>query len=132
MFTSWKKDPSKSDTSSVKDEADELKIKIDSGEDFASLANIYTDDPSNYVNPDSGKGGDLGFFGKGQMVPAFEEAAFNANPNEVLGPILSAFGYHIPDLFRRLSEHNLAIISLKYLKKRRWVMKSKFMQHIFF
>ena len=100
----WKKDPSKNDSILVKEEAFELKSKIDAGEDFAELANIYTDDPSNQVNPDSGKGGDLGFFGKGQMVPAFEEAAFSAKPNEVVGPVLSAFGYHIIKVFEKKNE----------------------------
>ena len=100
----WKKDPSKNDSILIKEEAFELKSKIDAGEDFAELANIYTDDPSNQVNPDSGKGGDLGFFGKGQMVPAFEEAAFSAKPNEVVGPVLSAFGYHIMKVFEKKNE----------------------------
>ena len=100
----WKKDPSKNDSILIKEEAFELKSKIDAGEDFAELANIYTDDPSNQVNPDSGKGGDLGFFGKGQMVPAFEEAAFSAKPNEVVGPVLSAFGFHIIKVFEKKNE----------------------------
>ena len=103
-YISWKKDPAENDSILVKEEALELKAKIDAGEDFAELANIYTDDPSNQVNPDSGKGGDLGFFGKGQMVPAFEEAAFSAKPNEVVGPILSAFGYHIIKVFEKKNE----------------------------
>ena len=103
-YISWKKDPAENDSILVKEEALELKAKIDAGEDFAELANIYTDDPSNQVNPDSGKGGDLGFFGKGQMVPAFEEAAFSAKPNEVVGPFLSAFGYHIIKVFEKKNE----------------------------
>ena len=103
-YISWKKDPSENDSISVRQEANELRAKIDAGEDFDELANIYSDDPSNQVSPDSGKGGDLGFFGKGQMVPAFEEAAFSANPNEVVGPILSAFGYHIIKVFENKNE----------------------------
>ncbi|SVB52280.1 uncharacterized protein METZ01_LOCUS205134, partial [marine metagenome] len=103
-YISWKKDPAENDSISIRQEAIELKAKIDAGEDFAELANIYSDDPSNQVSPDSGKGGDLGFFGKGQMVPAFEEAAFSANPNEVVGPILSAFGYHIIKVFEKKKE----------------------------
>ena len=103
-YISWKKDPAENDSISIRQEAIELKAKIDAGEDFAELANIYSDDPSNQVSPDSGKGGDLGFFGKGQMVPAFEEAAFSANPNEVVGPILSAFGYHIIKVFENKKE----------------------------
>ena len=48
-------------------------------------------DPSNQGN----KGGDLGWFQKGRMVKPFEEAAFQASKNEIIGPILSRFGYHI-------------------------------------
>ena len=60
-------------------------------EDFSSLANEYTNDPGNAGD----KGGDLGWFKKGRMVKPFEEAAFRASKNEIIGPILSKFGYHI-------------------------------------
>ncbi|MDP6684518.1 MAG: peptidylprolyl isomerase [Candidatus Marinimicrobia bacterium] len=100
----WKKDAAEIDSISVKEEAQELRDKIDAGADFAELANLYTDDPSNQVTPDSGKGGDLGFIRKGQMVPAFEDAAFSAEPNEIVGPVLSAFGYHIIKLIEKKNE----------------------------
>lgn len=103
-YISWKKDPAEIDSISVKEEAQELRDKIDAGADFAELANLYTDDPSNQVTPDSGKGGDLGFIRKGQMVPAFEDAAFSAEPNEIVGPVLSAFGYHIIKLIEKKNE----------------------------
>lgn len=57
---------------------------------FAKLADKYTEDPSG-----KGKGGDLGSFSRGRMVPEFEEAAFNLKPGTVSQPVKTAYGYHI-------------------------------------
>ncbi|RLB50265.1 MAG: parvulin peptidyl-prolyl isomerase [Deltaproteobacteria bacterium] len=67
----------------------ELKASIDAGGDFAALAQEHSDCPS-------GKsGGDLGSFGRGQMVKAFEDSAFGMNVGDVSGVIETDFGYHI-------------------------------------
>ncbi len=66
-----------------------LKI-AQSGADFAQLAAQHSDDPGSKEN-----GGDLGWFGRGEMVPEFEAAVFGAKPGEILGPVESQFGYHI-------------------------------------
>jgi len=94
-YVSWKKGPAKSDTARVKEEALEIITDLNTGSDFAKLANQLTEDPGNQATPDSGRGGNLGWFGKGQMVPQFEEAAFAANAGDIIGPVLSRFGYHI-------------------------------------
>ncbi|MGG1573149.1 peptidylprolyl isomerase [Fictibacillus sp. NRS-1165] len=70
--------------------ADEVKAKLDKGEDFAKLAEKYSKDPGS-----KSKGGDLGFFGKGQMVPEFDKVAFKLKPGQVSDPVKSQFGYHI-------------------------------------
>ncbi|MFL3006138.1 MAG: peptidylprolyl isomerase [Candidatus Neomarinimicrobiota bacterium] len=90
-YVSWKKEPSNQDSIDAKGLANELVKKASSGEEFASLANQYTMDPSNQGT----KGGDLGWFKKGRMVRPFEEAAFQAKKNQIIGPVLSRFGYHI-------------------------------------
>jgi foldase protein PrsA len=64
--------------------------QLKSGADFAALAKKYSTDPSS-----KDKGGELGFFQKGQMVPAFQAAAFTQKIGVVGPPVKSPFGYHI-------------------------------------
>ncbi len=75
--------------------ADILK-QIKSGQDFAALAQKHSQDPGT-----APAGGDLNFFGRGQMVPAFEEAAFALKPGEVSGVVESPFGFHVIKLTER-------------------------------
>jgi len=70
--------------------AQQVEQKLKSGGDFAALAKQYSTDPSS-----KDKGGELGFFGKGQMVPAFQQAAFSQAIGAVGAPVKSPFGYHI-------------------------------------
>ena len=72
-----------------KELAEEIKKKIDDGEEFSKLAEEYSECPSKK------RGGDLGWFGKGAMVRPFEVAAFSADEGEIVGPIKTEFGYHI-------------------------------------
>ena len=70
-------------------DAIKLKSQIKTFDDFRYYARIYSTCPS------SRNGGDLGCFGRGQMVKPFEEAAFNGNVNEVSDPVKTQFGYHL-------------------------------------
>jgi len=67
----------------------ELIERIKKGESFEALAAQFSKCPSGK------KGGDLGSFGKGQMVPQFENAAFKLKVGEISGPVKTQFGYHI-------------------------------------
>ncbi|WP_423407883.1 peptidylprolyl isomerase [Heyndrickxia sp. MSNUG] len=76
----------------VKDEAAAKKVKeeLDNGKDFAELAKKYSTDKSN-----AAAGGDLGYFGKGEMAKEFEKAAFSLKVDEISEPVKTEFGYHI-------------------------------------
>ncbi len=82
--------PSASDSMSVYQQAMNLKKRIENGESFETVAIEFTEDPSGVKS-----GGDLGWFGKGQMVPAFEKAAFSAKIGNITVPVLTRFGYHL-------------------------------------
>ena len=77
----------------VREKLEQIKEKIDKGEDFAELAREYSDDPA------AEQGGDLGSFGRGQMVTEFEEAAFALNPGEVSQPVKTRFGWHLINVY---------------------------------
>jgi parvulin-like peptidyl-prolyl isomerase len=89
-YVKWDKKPAAEDTTDTEQFGVDLIRKINDGADFVTLAEIHSADPGSAV-----KGGDLGWFGRGRMVPPFEEAAFNANSGEIVGPVESNFGYHI-------------------------------------
>lgn len=74
----------------AKAHAEELRKKIAGGADFAALAKAESFDTVS-----GGKGGDLGAFGRGDMVPEFEQAVFTAKPGEVTPVVKTEFGYHI-------------------------------------
>jgi peptidyl-prolyl cis-trans isomerase C len=76
-------------------EANDLLKKIEEGVSFEELAKDFSKCPSGQ------SGGDLGEFGKGQMVAAFEEACFSLEVNEVSKAIKTQFGYH---LIKRLGQ----------------------------
>jgi peptidyl-prolyl cis-trans isomerase C len=63
--------------------------RVRGGEDFAALAKQHSHDGS------ARQGGDLGYFERGAMVPAFSQAAFSLKPGEISGVVTTEFGYHI-------------------------------------
>jgi peptidyl-prolyl cis-trans isomerase D len=77
-------------TATAKAKADELYKKAKAGADFAKLAKENSQDEGS-----AAKGGDLGFFSRGDMVPEFEAKAFELKSGEIGEPVLSKFGWHI-------------------------------------
>ena len=94
-YVKWPITSNATDSLRVKLEAEDLIFRLNDGEDFALLANTYTQDPSNSADPQNLKGGDLGWFNKGQLLPEFEIASFEAEIGSIVGPILTQFGYHV-------------------------------------
>jgi peptidyl-prolyl cis-trans isomerase C len=74
----------------------DLKKKIEGGADFAAVAKQHSKCPS-------GKsGGDLGEFGRGQMVPEFDSVVFTAELGKVHGPVKTQFGWHLIEITKRV------------------------------
>ncbi len=94
-YVKWPLISNATDSLRVKLEAEDLIFRLNEGEDFALLANTYTQDPSNSADPQNLKGGDLGWFNKGQLLPEFEIASFEAKKGSIVGPILTQYGYHV-------------------------------------
>jgi len=77
------------------EQCNELKTWIEAGADFAELARQHSSCPSGQ------KGGDLGEFGPGMMVPEFDKVVFSADVNTVQGPVQTQFGYHLLEVTSR-------------------------------
>jgi len=83
------KSTSLADHQAAKAEADGILAEIRDGADFVALAKTRSQGPS------APRGGDLGYFGPGQMVPPFERAAFALQPGEISEVVQTQFGYHV-------------------------------------
>lgn len=87
-----------------------VRQRLEQGEDFAKVAAEVSTDTSN-----KDKGGDLGWFGKGAMVPEFETAAFSLKLGEISQPVKTQFGYHIIQV---LAHGNVALSADAYQQAR--------------
>jgi peptidyl-prolyl cis-trans isomerase C len=85
----------------------EVQQKLKSGGDFAELAKEYSEGPS------GARGGDLGFFKRGQMVKPFEDVAFAMKTNEVSDLVETRFGYHLIKVYDKKPEQTLAYADVK-------------------
>lgn len=78
-----------------KEVCEKLKADIEKGADVAKIAK------QNSLCPSKEKGGDLGEFGKGMMVPEFDKVIFTAELGKVHGPVQTQFGYHLIEITSR-------------------------------
>ena len=82
--------------------AEQIMADLEGGADFAELAEAESTDPGS-----AAQGGELPEFGRGQMVPPFEEAVFAAEEGEVVGPVRSQFGFHIIEVLEKSEAQTL-------------------------
>jgi peptidyl-prolyl cis-trans isomerase C len=103
-----------------KDQADDLLAQLKSGAKFEELANKYSLDTAS-----GKKGGELDYFTKGDMVPEFEQAAFNLEKNQISDVVLTPFGYHI---IKMIDSRKIAPIKIETAsaKIKRLLEKDKF------
>lgn len=94
-YVQWEKAPSNEDTLLARETAEDILSRLDSGADFAELANEYSEYPGNRAPDGTGRGGDLGWFVRGGMPAPFEEAAFDAEVGEIVSPVVTDLGLHI-------------------------------------
>jgi parvulin-like peptidyl-prolyl isomerase len=100
-----------SDDAQAKAKAQDVLKQLQGGADFATLAAKYSDDPGS-----KDKGGDLGWFGKGQMVPEFEQAAFSLQPRQISGLVKSQYGYHIIQVLEKDPHHPIDPARIQQLR----------------
>lgn len=87
------------DTKAERAKLEGILARVRAGEEFTKLADEFTEDPSG-----KGRGGDLGWFGRGVMVKPFEDAAFALKPGETSGVIETQFGFHVVKVDERRAQ----------------------------
>ncbi len=103
-------EPTERDYQEVKDNILDIRAEIFESGDFGEAARNYSDDAAT-----ARKGGDLGFFEKGEMDPEFEKAAFSLNPGEISGPVKTGFGYHLIKAEERKTENGREMVRARHI-----------------
>ncbi|MBS1951960.1 MAG: peptidylprolyl isomerase [Bacteroidetes bacterium] len=106
----------------AKSKLEDLRSRFLNGENWNELAKKYSEDPSAQSN-----GGEMGYFGRGSMVPEYEAMAFKLTKGEVSHPFESQYGYHIMQLIdRRGNEYNSRHILLKAIPSQADIQRATF------
>ncbi len=90
IYVTFSDAATKEDSAEVFSRLDDVRKQLSEGKDFSDLAKTYSMEPGA-----SKSGGELGWFTRGRMVKEFEDACFNAKAGDVVGPVVTQFGYHI-------------------------------------
>ncbi|MDD5062020.1 MAG: peptidylprolyl isomerase [Candidatus Marinimicrobia bacterium] len=109
-FVVFETKPTPADTFSALQQIESIRERLREGEDFATLASEYTEDPTGVEN-----GGDLGWFGKDQMVPEFENAAFALRKGKISQPVISSFGVHLIKVEDRRTQNDRLEIKARHI-----------------
>lgn len=104
----WKSRGTRDDRAATRQQLTSILERARGGEDFAELARKYSEDPET-----APMGGDMGFFHRGQRVPAFEQAAFALKPGEISGIVETPFGLHIIRLEERRDARLLSLEEIR-------------------
>ncbi|MFA6239001.1 MAG: SurA N-terminal domain-containing protein [Bacteriovorax sp.] len=107
------------DEAKVKAEIEKIAKEVTAA-NFAKMADKYTEDPSG-----KGKGGDLGSFGKGRMVPEFDQVAFTQKPGTVSAPLKTQFGYHLLLVESKSAGHEATFAEFKEKFAKELIQKDK-------
>ena len=103
-------EPSPEDTKSAEDKVNKIYDYAVSGDDFATLAQEYSEGPS------APQGGDLGYFTQGKMVKEFNDAAFALNVNEISKPVKTQFGWHVIKVTdKRINENGVEELKASHI-----------------
>ncbi|HNW50377.1 MAG TPA: peptidylprolyl isomerase [Prolixibacteraceae bacterium] len=89
---------SEAEENAIKDKLRDIKRRVENGENFSMFAVLYSECPS------AKSGGDLGYFGKATMDPAFSAAAFALKPGQISNVVKSEAGYHIIQMTDRMGD----------------------------
>lgn len=97
-------DASAEDKEKARKTIDMIQDKLKNGESFATLAEQFSEDPGS-----KNRGGNVGYFGRGQMVKEFEDAAFATKPGETSPPVQTSFGWHLIHVLDRKAPEKLPL-----------------------
>ncbi len=100
----------KQDSAAVLKDFEKIRERLTDGESFTALAMEYSADPSVRTNH-----GDLGYFKHSDMVGPFADAAFAANPAELVGPVLTSYGYHLILVEDKKTENGIEMVKASHI-----------------
>lgn len=100
--------------------AEKVKKKLDDGEDFAKLAEEYSEDEGS-----AAEGGEIGYFSVGEMVPEFEEEAYNLDSGTISEPVASQFGFHIIEVMDKQEKEDAESLEDMEAEVRRILVNEK-------